>query len=57
MLFTRVAPRIKSKGLSIGGSLLSENLCFFTRVAPRIKSNGLSIDDPLLNENLYFLHV
>jgi hypothetical protein len=26
ILFTRVAPRIKSKGLSIGGPLLSKNL-------------------------------
>jgi hypothetical protein len=28
MLFTRVAPRTKSKGLPIGGPLFSKNLCF-----------------------------
>jgi hypothetical protein len=28
MLFTRVAPRTKSKRLLIGGPLLSKNLCF-----------------------------
>jgi hypothetical protein len=31
ILFTRVAPRTKSKGLPIGGPLLSKNLCFYTR--------------------------
>jgi hypothetical protein len=28
IIFTRVAPRIKSKGLSIGGLLFSKTLCF-----------------------------
>jgi hypothetical protein len=31
MLFTRVAPRTKSKGLPIGGLLLSEKYAFYTR--------------------------
>jgi hypothetical protein len=49
MLFTRVAPRTKSKGLLIDGPLLSKKFMLFTRVAPRIKSQGLPIDGPLLS--------
>jgi hypothetical protein len=52
MLFTSVAPRIKSKGLLIGDPLFSKNLCFFTRVAPRTKSKRLPIRGSLLNKNL-----
>jgi hypothetical protein len=38
MLFTRVALRTKSKGLPIGGPLLSKKIMLFIRVAPRTKS-------------------
>jgi hypothetical protein len=55
MLFTRVAPRTKSKGLSIDGPLLSKKRMLFTSVAPRTKSKGLPIGGPLLSKNLYFL--
>jgi hypothetical protein len=40
MIFTHVAPRTKSKGLPIGGPLLSKKFMLFTRVAPRTKSKG-----------------
>jgi hypothetical protein len=53
MFFTRVAPHTKSKGLPIGGPLLSKKLVLFTRVAPRTKSNGLLIGDPLLSKKTY----
>jgi hypothetical protein len=52
MLFTRVAPHTKSKGLPISGLLLSKNLIFFTRVTPHIKSKGLPIGGPLLSKKL-----
>jgi hypothetical protein len=44
ILFTRVVPRIKSKGLLID---VSYHLSYvFTRTVPRIKSNRLLIDVP-----------
>jgi hypothetical protein len=46
ILFTCVAPRIKSKGLPIDDPLLSKKLMFFTCVAPHTKSKGLSISGP-----------
>jgi hypothetical protein len=49
MFFTRVAPRIKSKGLPIGGPLLSKNR-LFTRVTSRTKRKGLPIGNPLLSK-------
>jgi hypothetical protein len=52
MLFTCVAPRTKSKGLPIGGPLLSKKLMLFTRVAPHTKSKGLSIGGLLLSKKL-----
>jgi hypothetical protein len=54
MFFTRVAPRTKSKGLLIGGSLFSKKtiitkkLLLFTCAAPRTKSKGLLIGGPHL---------
>jgi hypothetical protein len=42
-----------SKGLRIGGPLLSKNM-FFTRVAPRTKSKGLPIGGALLSKNRFF---
>jgi hypothetical protein len=48
MLFTRVAPRTKNKGLPIGGPLFRKTIMLFTRVAPRTKSNGLLIGGPYL---------
>jgi hypothetical protein len=54
MLFTRVAPCAKSKGLPIGGPLLSKTLMLFTRVAPHTKSKGLSISAPQIF--YYFQH-
>jgi hypothetical protein len=53
-LFTCVAPYTESKGLPIGGPLLSKNLGFFICVASHIKSKGLPIDGPLLSRNLCF---
>jgi hypothetical protein len=40
MLFTRVALCTKSKGLPIGGPLLSKKIMLFIRVTPRTKSKG-----------------
>jgi hypothetical protein len=40
MLFTRVAPRTKSKGLPIGGPWLSKKLMLFTYIALHTKSKG-----------------
>jgi hypothetical protein len=56
MLFTRVTLHVKSKGLPIGGPLLSKKIIFFTCIAPHTKSKGLSIGGPLLNKKLCFLH-
>jgi hypothetical protein len=52
MIFTCVAPRIKSKGLPIGGPLLSKKFMLFTHIAPRTKSKGLPIGSPLLSKKL-----
>jgi hypothetical protein len=45
MLFTRVAPRRKNKGLLIGSPLSSKKKDhkLFTRVAPRTESKGLPV--------------
>jgi hypothetical protein len=53
ILFTRVAPRIKNKELSIDGPFSVKTYDFY----PRIKSKGLPIDDLLLSKNVCFLHV
>jgi hypothetical protein len=41
MLFTRVSPHTKSKGLPIGGPSLRKKLMLFICVAPHTKSKGL----------------
>jgi hypothetical protein len=54
MLFTRIAPRTKNKGLSIGGPLLSKNL-YFLHVYHRVqKAKGLPIN--ALHIFYYFQH-
>jgi hypothetical protein len=40
MIFTRVAPCIKSNVLPIDGPLLRKKVMLFTRVPPRTKSKG-----------------
>jgi hypothetical protein len=57
MLFTRVAPCIKSKGLPIGGPLFSKKLMLFTRVALRTKSKWLPIGGPLLSKKTYAFYM
>jgi hypothetical protein len=56
MLFTRIAPHTKSKGLLIGGPLLSKKTkeYAFSRVAPCTKSKGLPIGAPHIF--YYFQH-
>jgi hypothetical protein len=54
MLFTRVALCTESKGLLIGGPLLSKKLMLFTCVAPRTESNGLPVGSPLSSEKHAF---
>jgi hypothetical protein len=55
MLFTRVAPHTKSKGLLIDDPLFSKKkLMLFTCVAPRTKSKGLLISGPHIF--YYFQH-
>jgi hypothetical protein len=51
-IFTRVAPRTKSKGLSIGDPLFNKKLMLFTRVAPHTKSKGPLIGGPLFSKKL-----
>jgi hypothetical protein len=55
MLFTPVAPRIKSKGLPIGGPLLSKTVCFFTRIAPHTKKQGAPDRWPLIQQKKLML--
>jgi hypothetical protein len=55
-IFTRVAPRTKSKGFSIGGPLFNKKSMLFTHVAPHTKRQGLLVSGPLLSKNLVFLH-
>jgi hypothetical protein len=57
MLFTRVAPRTKSKGLPIGGLLLSKKFILFTCVAPCTKSKGLPIGGLLLSKKNYTFYM
>jgi hypothetical protein len=45
MLFIRVAPRTKSKGLPIGGPLFSKKQVFFTR-STAYKKKGPPIGGP-----------
>jgi hypothetical protein len=55
MLFTPVAPRIKSKGIPIGGPLLSKTVCFFTRIAPHTKKQGAPDRWPLIQQKKLML--
>jgi hypothetical protein len=57
MLFTRLAPRTKSKGLPIGGPLFSKNLCFYTR-STAYKNQGVPDRRSLIQQKLkLFTHV
>jgi hypothetical protein len=52
MLFTRVAPRTKSKGLPIDGSLLSNFFAFYTR-STVYKKQGAPDQRPLTQQTIY----
>jgi hypothetical protein len=52
-VFTRVAPRTKSKGLPIDGPLLSKNLCFYT-LSTAYKKKGAPDRWSLTQQKLMF---